>query len=123
MQTAMPATQRGLSFSGFLVGAVILVLVSILGMKLIPVYMEDKTVKSMLVEIANDPDMQKANPRDIKMSFVKRASIDNVKVLSADDIEISKEGDTLVLSAEYAVKIALVGNVSLYLEFNPSSAP
>lgn len=122
MNTAMPAKQHGLSFSGFMVGIFILVLVSIIGLKLIPAYMQNATIKNTFITIANDPEMQKATPREIRLSFGKRAEIDNIKAIKADDIQIAKDGERLVLSASYPVLIPLAGNVSLYLDFNPSSA-
>lgn len=122
MNKAMPAAQRGLSFFGFLMGAVILVLVSITGLKLIPAYMQDAQINNLFVAIANDPEMQNASVRDIKMSYIKRASIDDIKAITAEDVEIAKEDGRLMLSASYSVKIPLVANVSLFLDFNPSSA-
>ena len=122
MNKAMPAKQRGLSFSGFIFGAVILVLAITTGMKLIPAYMQDAKIGNLFTVIANDPEMQKASPRDIRMSFSKRASIDSVTAINAEDIEITSNGGRLVLSASYAVKIPLAGNVSLYLDFSPTSA-
>jgi hypothetical protein len=122
MKTAMPATQRGLSFVGFIFGALVLVLVSIIGLRLIPAYMQDAEVKKLFVTIANDPDMQQASILDIRASFNKRASIDNVNVIKAEDIELYSVNGKLVLSANYVVKIPLAGNVSLYLDFNPTSA-
>jgi|SRR3989338_328597 len=121
MNTAMPSKQRGLSFSGFLFGAVVLIFVSLAGFKLIPNYMQDTTIRNTFISIVNDPEMQKAGPRDIRAAFNKRASIDDIRAITAEDIEISKDGERLVLSASYAVKIPLAGNVSLYLDFNPSS--
>ena len=122
MSTAMPAKQRGLSFSGFIFGAFALVVLGIFGLKLIPAYMQDATIKNLFVAIANDPEMQKASPGTVRMSFSKRSSIDDIRAIKAEDIEIASEGGRLVLSASYAVKVPLGGNVSLYLEFNPSSA-
>lgn len=121
MNTAMPAKQRGLGFSGFIFGAFLLILLSITGLKLIPAYMEEATIKNLFVTIANDPEMQGASVGAVKMSFSKRASIENVHAIGIDDIEISKADGRLMLSASYAVKVPLVANVSLYLEFNPSS--
>jgi len=121
MNTTMPSKQRGLTFSGFMGGVVILVLASTIGLKLIPAYIQDSTIKNIFISIVNDPEMQKASPRDIRMAFNKRASIDDIRAITAEDIAIEKDGDRLVLSASYPVKIPLAGNVSLYLEFNPSS--
>lgn len=121
MNTAMPAKQRGLSFSGFIFGAFLLVMASIVGLKMIPAYIENATIKNLFVTIANDPEMKGATVGAIKMSFSKRASIESVSVIGADDIDIEKVDGDLVLSASYPVKIPLVANISLYLEFNPSS--
>lgn len=122
MNRTMPGQQRGLSFFGFIFGAFILVLVSITGLKLIPAYMQDAQIKNLFVTIANDPEMQKASLSDIRMSFSKRASIDNITAIKVEDIDIASDAGKPVLSASYAVKIPLVGNVSLYLDFSPSSA-
>ena len=122
MNTAMPVQQRGMSFGGFIFGAFLLVLFGITGLKLIPAYMQAAQIKNIFVTIAHDPDMQKATPHDIQASFDKGASINNITAIKASDIDISSEGGMPVLSASYAVKIPLVGNVSLYMEFNPSSA-
>jgi hypothetical protein len=121
MNAAMPARQRGLSFSGFIFGAFLLILASIVGLKMIPAYIENATIKNLFVTIANDPEMQGASVGAIKMSFSKRSSVEDVRVIGVDDIVIEKVDGDLVLSASYAVKVPLAGNVSLYLEFNPSS--
>lgn len=121
MNITMPARQRGMSFSGFLFGAVVLILVSITGLKMIPLYMENSTIQNLFSVVASDPEMRNASPRDIKASFSKRASIENISAITAEDVNVEKADGTLVLSASYVVKVPLVANVSLYLEFNPSS--
>jgi hypothetical protein len=122
MNTAMPVQQRGMSFGGFVFGAFLLVLFGITGIKLIPAYMQAAQIKNIFVTIVHDPDMQKATPHDIQASFDKGASINNITAIKASDIDISSDGGMPVLSASYAVKVPLVGNLSLYMEFNPSSA-
>lgn len=122
MSMTMSRRQRGISLSGLMVGVVILAFVFIMGLKIIPVYMQDAEIKNLFVAIATDPEMQKASPLEIRQSYGKRASIDNITAISMDDIDISREQDRLVLSASYDVKIPLVSNLSLYMEFEPSSA-
>ncbi len=122
MNTAMPGQQRGLGFMGFIMGAFVLVLASIVGLKLIPAYIQDATIKDLFVAVANDPDMQKATPANIRKSFSTRASVDNITAIKVEDIEIVSDQGKPVLSASYVVKVPLAGNVSLYMEFNPSSA-
>ena len=122
MNKAMPVQQRGISFGGFIFGAFLLVFLGITGLKLVPAYMQAAQIKNIFVTMAHDPDLQKASPHDIQVSFDKRASIDNIKAIKAEDIEISSEDGRMVLSASYEVKVPLGGNVSFLLSFNPSSA-
>jgi hypothetical protein len=105
-----------------MLGAFILVLVSMFGLKLIPPYMQNGVINKTFTAIVNDPDMSKASAHDIRASFNRRASIDNITAIKPEDIDIDTSSGKPVLSASYAVKVPLAGNVSLYLEFNPSSA-
>lgn len=122
MKTAILKHQMGITLGGFIMGVFVLVLSSITLMKLIPAYMADSTIKNTFVAIANDPEMQNASPSAIRMSFSRRSSIDDIKAIKAEDIEIDSQGGKPVLSASYAVKVPLVANISLYMDFNPSSA-
>ena len=119
---AKRGSQQGLGFAGFLLGAFVLVLVVMFGLKLVPVYMEDGEINKLFNEIVSDPDMQKASRGDIRASFTKRASIENVTAIKAEDIDIQIDSGKPVLSASYSVKVPLAGNVSLTVDFNPHSA-
>jgi hypothetical protein len=113
--------QLGISFSGFIMVAFVLIFVAILGMKIAPVYIHNAQISSILRSVASDPAMQNASLKEIKESYGKRAYINAISDLSAEDIEIVRDGTMLSLSANYAVKIPLVANITLLLEFNPSS--
>ncbi len=121
MNNSGPVRQRGLSFIGFMMGCFILVFVSVIGLKLVPLYIEAREIKEIFVLISQDSEMSKASPHEIRDSFSKRASINNIKVIAGTDIDISRDSGKLVLSAQYKVKVPLVANASLILEFNPSS--
>lgn len=117
----MPIAQRGISFSGFLIGAFLLVLASVVGLKALPAYMENMKIQSTFESLANDPELSAGSILDIRSAFTKRASIDDIHAIGSQDIEISKDGAKLVLSSSYSITIPLAGNVSLLLDFNPSS--
>ncbi len=123
MNAAMAAnTQRGLALSHFLAWAVALVVAAIFGMKLVPAYIEEKTIQHALDELAHKPEMQDAQPQEIQSAFDKYALVEHITAVSSGDVTIDKVNNTLVLSAKYHVKIPLAGNVSLWVDFNPSSA-
>lgn len=117
MKIAKFKSQQGLSLSGLVVGAFILVFLSITGFKVIPAYIAHAEINKALNEIVTDPDMQKATVGDIRMSFNRRASIDNITAIRAEDINIDNERGQLLLTAKYFVKIPLAGNISLYIDF------
>ncbi|HKB59663.1 MAG TPA: DUF4845 domain-containing protein [Gallionellaceae bacterium] len=115
--------QGGLTFANFLLAAILLIFGAILGMKVIPAYVENREIQHILDTIAHDPDMQDALPVDIRNSWDKRAMINNIDVVNAQDLQIQKTPNGQpVISVKYNVKIALGGNVSLLLEFNNTSA-
>jgi hypothetical protein len=122
MNTAMPVQQRGMSFGGFIFGAFLLVICAIFGFRLIPAYIQDATIRNTFIEIAHDPNMQNATPHDILQSFDRHSAVDDITAIKSSDIVISSNGATPVLSASYSVRIPVAGNISLLLEFNPSSA-
>lgn len=107
--------QRGVSLTGFLVVCVILVVVSVLAMKIVPAYTEYDTIKRDLTEIANNPDMANASDEDIRDAFAKKASIDDVTAVSAQDIDIERE--PLKLHVKYSVDMPIVSNFTLHLNF------
>ena len=115
--------QSGVTFGGFIMIAAILVFVAIFAMKLIPAYMENGKIQKAFEAIVRGPAMKPATADEFRDSFYKRATtMDNVTTVSARDIDISKEGATLTLSASYSTKIPLAGNVSLLIEFNPAAS-
>jgi hypothetical protein len=115
------STQSGLSFGGFIFGAFLLVVISMFGFRLIPAYIQNTQINSVFNAIVHDPDMQKASLQEVRNSFSKRAIIEDIKVIKPEDIDVSTDGDKLVLSASYTVTVPLVANASLILQFNPSS--
>ncbi|MCB1935396.1 MAG: DUF4845 domain-containing protein [Nitrosomonas sp.] len=113
--------QRGLTLTGMMFWSIILVLVAVLGMKVLPVYIDDATIKKNLAAIASDNSLQNANASQIRLAFSKRAQVDSITVISAKDIKITKDKGKLVLSASYIVEIPLVSNISLKFDFETTS--
>lgn len=123
MMTATTARrQGGLTFANFLLIAILLVFLAIFGMKIVPAYVEDRTIRGILETIAHDPEMQDATPVDIRNSWDKRAMINNITVINSSDLVILKTPAGPVISVSYKVKIGLVANASLLLEFDTSSS-
>jgi hypothetical protein len=122
MMQTMKNKQRGIGFASLFLILAAVISAAIFGMRLIPAYMNNAKIESVFQAIASDPEMQNATVKDIRMSYNKRSSVDSIDNVLADDVQVDKEDGRLVLSASYTVKLPLAGNISLVLEFNPSSA-
>jgi len=119
----LSSRQRGLSFSNLIMGVFALIFVALLGLKLVPAYLHSAQISQIFRDIAADPAMRTASIPEIEMSYSKRANINDIRDMKAEDISIVREEDgTLSLGAEYEVRIKLVGNITLLLEFKPSSS-
>jgi uncharacterized protein DUF4845 len=114
--------QRGVTLSGFLVWAVLAIVVALIGFKLLPPYMEFLSIQTQFKAIANDPEGRQGVRRVIEDLFQRRAAIENISAISGKDIQITKEGDRVVLSAEYTQCIPFVFNIRACMDFTPSSA-
>ncbi len=113
--------QRGVTFVGMVFIAGLIVFAAIIGLKLIPAYIEYATVVNHLRDIARSPEARGASPKDIQTMFSRRAQIDAIEVVKGEDIEVEKEGDRVLLSTAYSTKIKLFGNLSACIDFVASS--
>ncbi len=119
---SVKSNQRGFSFLIFFYLVSTLIVIVAFVAKIAPAYMHNADIKHILKTIANDPAMKSATTGEIKQSYNKRASIEGISEIVADDLDINKEDEGLSLSANYFVKIPLIANITLLLEFNASSS-
>ena len=106
--------QSGVSLMGLIFGLVILILLAVFGMKLLPSFLEYRSAKSAIDGIAAKPG-QSVN--DIRRAFEARAQIDDVRSLKAGDLEITKEGNAVVISFSYRKEVPIFANVGVYIDY------
>jgi len=107
--------QSGVSLSGLLVIAVLLIAVSLLGLKLAPAYMEFRTIRSTVIAVAQE--QKAASVTDIRRAFDRRANIDGIETITGADLEVTKEGGEVQLTFAYRKEVPLFANVGIYIEF------
>ena len=118
----MRKKQFGLTFFGvvFIGGGI--VFSAILGMKMVPAYIDHFTVKKILTAMAKDSAFAAMTPADVRKSFDRRAQIDYQKAVEGKDLDIAKTPNGNVASVNYTVVVPIVGNVSVMMEFEASTA-
>lgn len=114
--------QRGFTLSGMVTGMVVLALLALVAAKLAPAYIDYFAIKKILSAMEANGELKTLGSKELRISYAKRASIDNVKSITPEDLQISKAQDgSAIVSAEYSVKTPLVANVSLLIDFTVST--
>jgi hypothetical protein len=113
--------QRGITLSGLMTAGAILFVVALLGMKAAPAWIEYGKIKKAVVSVAKRPDVAQGGVQQVYEAFNKQAELDLITAIKADDLEITKEGNEVVISFAYDSKVKLMGNTSLLFEFAGSS--
>jgi Tfp pilus assembly major pilin PilA len=111
--------QRGVTLVGMVVICIAIVIVAIGGLKIAPAYIEYYKVKKAVVAIAQAN--RGGTVGDVRRAFELRQAIDDIDVIGPKDLDITKEGNDVVVSAAYAKRIPLFGNVNVVIDFAASS--
>lgn len=116
----MRKKQLGVGLSGLLMGAVILIALAMLGLKLTPSYIEFFAIKKA-VNAIGDEARGGASVAAIRKSFDARATIDDISSVKGSDVEVSKDSGGVSVRVAYRKEIPLAGNVGVYIEFVAAS--
>lgn len=109
--------QRGVSMLGILVICIAVVLIAVGALKLIPTYLEFRNIKAAAIA-AKDGGKTVV---EIQKAFDRAANINDITTISGKDLEITKEGNNIVVSFKYDKKIPMFYNVSVLIEYAGSS--
>lgn len=113
--------QRGLSLTTMLVACAVLFVGALVGMKVMPEWIEFGKIKKAVVATAGDGSLREGTVAQVRQAYQKRAEIDDIKSIGPQDLEITKEGSELVISFAYQKKVPLFANVSLVFDFEGAS--
>ncbi|HZS69216.1 MAG TPA: DUF4845 domain-containing protein [Burkholderiales bacterium] len=104
-----------MSLIALIIGLIVLAMVALGGMKVIPSYLEYRSAKNAIDAIARE--RQGATVADIRRAFDNRSAIDDINTVKAADLEITKEGNGVVISFAYRKEVPLFNNVGLYIDY------
>jgi Tfp pilus assembly major pilin PilA len=111
--------QQGVTLIGMVVVGIIIVFVAIGGLKIAPAYIEYYKVKKAIVGVAQTTS--RGTVAEVRAAFDRRAAIDDIDVIAGRDLEITKEGNEIVISFAYPKRISMFGNVNVVIDFAASS--
>jgi len=114
----MRKPQRGVTIIGLLTMLVLFIVVALFAMKVIPSYMEYRTTKSAIEAIARQGV---TTPAEVRRAFDSRSAIDHIVTVRPQDLEITRDGNSVVIAFAYRKEIPLFTGVGLYIDYAANS--
>ncbi len=122
MQITTDIKQKGMTFIGLVLVIAAVVFLAVIGMKVVPAYIEFFSIKKALQHIASDASFDTMSKKEIETAFNKNAETGYITVIKGSDLVIEKGESGNVVTAEYQVTIPIVANASVLLDFNATTA-
>jgi hypothetical protein len=111
--------QQGVTITSLVIALIVAIFAALLGFKLIPPYLEFRAMKGAIQAIAKE--QQNGTVNDIRRAFNSRQAIDDFTSVKATDLDISKQGNTVVIAFAYRKEVPLFASIGLYIDFAATS--
>ena len=122
MQKAIKFNQQGMTFIGLVLVIAVVIFLAVIGMKVVPAYIEFSSVKNAIKYVAKDAKFSTMSKKEIASAFDKSASTGYITVIKGSDLVIEKNETGNVVTADYQVTLPIVANASVLLDFHATSA-
>ena len=106
------AKQHGVSFLGLLVVGGLLAMAGVIAAQVFPTFIEYQAIGKAANKAALGSTVA-----EVRNLFDKQSAVDDFKSVSGKDLEVTKEGDKIVVSFAYQREIHLAGPAYLVLKY------
>ena len=117
--------QRGISFLGLLLLAVVVGFGVLIGLKLFPVYLESYKIDKAMTGVLSDPGTVKAGKAEILHSLFRRLDIDDVQAVNEgnwkDHVTLTLKNGRAEMEIQYRKETPLFGNLSIVATFDKTA--
>ena len=112
MKYPLKSSQRGVSFLGLVVMVALGVSIFIVGAKVVPTVIEHQAILKAIEKAKTGNTVP-----EVRTIFDKAATIDDISSISGKDLDVSKNGDKVVVSFAYNKEIELFGPAFLLIKY------
>jgi Tfp pilus assembly protein FimT len=110
--------QRGASFFTIVFILAVLAGVGIMVMQAFPSFLEYQAAVKAINRAKDEPTVAA-----VRLAFDKAAQVDNISSITGKDLEVTKEGDRVVVSFAYEKQFHMFGPAYLLLKYAGTSRP
>ena len=101
--------QKGLTLISWLGILAIVLFNGIIALNVVPVYINDHSVKTLMQNLEMDSSLRGATPKKIKDTITKRLRVNNVYSINNDHISLTKSKNDYIVTIEYEPRGKLIG--------------
>ena len=112
MKVQSKSGQRGITFVGLVFVGAVVASAGVIAAQVFPTFVEYQSV----IKAVNKAEEGNSVP-EVRMIFDKATEIDAISSISGKDLEVTKEGDKVVVRFAYEREIHLVGPAWLTLKY------
>ena len=109
--------QLGLTMISWMIVIVFLLFQAVIAMNVIPVYLTDSSVKSIMADLPNDSVAKNATTMELKGVVAKKLSMNSVYTIKPEHIKVKKGRAENVVTIEYEPRGKLIGNLEYIVSF------
>jgi hypothetical protein len=116
----MHARQRGLTMISWVIIIALVAIQGVAAMRIVPVYLNYSSVKTIMDELKEDPEARGAAPSRLSSMISKRLSINNIYDLqdNKDAFEFQKTSTGMLVTLHYEARGPIYGNLEFVATFD-----
>lgn len=113
--------QAGMTMWGIMTVIALVVFFTLLTLKLVPPYLENAKVQTVLKNLSKQPGIGAAPPEELMAMLQKRFDVEDItRVDLRKDLKIEAKNKVKTIRVSYETRVPLFYNISALLEFNNS---
>lgn len=112
--------QRGMTVIGMLLLIIVIAFIALIGMKVVPMYIQYYSIKSTVESIRKEPQLAQMSAQDIHNGIQKRFDIGYVENVKASDLKVRNERGGRVIDLVYQDERELFYKLFVVLKVNES---
>ena len=109
--------QRGISLVGWLFIIAISLFFVLLGMKMVPAYINYYDMVKVMTSMAKDSSLKQAGPVELKKLFMRRIDINGIYDFPKDGFQVDRTRGGTILRIDYEKREPVAGNVDVVMHF------
>lgn len=114
-------SQQGMTAIGWIIVLMLIGFVTLVTLKIFPIYMGGFTVSSAVNSLKSDRTAVGKTPAELKVMLLKRLDINMVSTVKREDIRIERSKNSNTVMVDYEVRENIFGNLDVVVSFSESA--